>query len=83
MSLVLLSLSACQITKPIAATSNPLGTKSGKSSGKCYFGMCFNVDSSVRTAALNGNITKISTVDYTTKNFLGIVKVHECIVTGE
>lgn len=82
LSCMLMIMASCQITQPIAATSNPLGTKAGKSSGKCYFGLCFNVDASVRTAALNGGITQISTVDYSVKNFLGIVQVHECIVTG-
>ena len=76
-------LSSCSITTPIAATSNPIGSKMGKSSGYCYFGMCFNVDASVMTAAKNGGITKISTVDYRRKNILGIVQIHECIVSGE
>jgi hypothetical protein len=55
----------------------------GKSSGTCWFFVCLNVDAGVVTAAQNGGITKISTVDYRTKNFLGIVQRHECIVTGD
>ena len=74
---------SCSVTTPVAATSNPIGSKVGTSSGKCYFNICRNVDASILTAAQNGNITKVSTVDYKVKNFLGIVKTHECIVTGE
>ena len=74
---------SCSITTPVAATSNPIGSKVGTSSGRCYFNICRNVDASVLTAAQNGNITKISTVDYKVKNILGIVYTHECIVTCE
>ena len=76
-------LISCSITTPVAATSNAIGSKVGVSKGTCYFNICREVDASILTAAKNGNITKVSTVDYRTKNILGIVKVHECIVTGE
>jgi hypothetical protein len=76
-------LSSCSLTTPIAATSNPIGTKMGKSSGYCIVGICLKADASIMTAAKNGGITKISTVDYRRKNFLGIVQFHECIVNGE
>jgi hypothetical protein len=42
-----------------------------------------DVDASIVTAAQNGGITKISTVDYRQKNILGVIQKHECIVTGE
>ncbi len=74
---------SCSVTTPVAATSNPIGSKVGTSSGKCYFKICRNVDASIMTAAQNGNITKVSTVDYKVKNFLGIIITHECIVSGE
>ncbi len=74
---------SCSVTTPVAATSNPIGSKVGTSSGKCYFNICRNVDASIHSAAQNGNITKVSTVDYKVKNFIGIVITHECIVTGE
>lgn len=77
-------LSSCSITVPVAATSNPLGGKVGKSSGKCYLGvLCFGVDASIQSAARNGGISKISTVDYHQTNVLNIVITHETIVTGE
>ena len=78
-------LSSCNITLPVAATSNPVGGKVGKSSGSCYLSpyLCFNVDASIMTAAKNGGISKISTVDYKYTNLAGIIHTHECIVTGE
>jgi hypothetical protein len=77
-------LSSCSITLPVAATSNQIGNKVGKSSGSCFLtAFCFGVDASIQTAARNGGISKISTVDYTQKNILGIVITHETTVTGE
>lgn len=84
-------LSSCSITLPVTATSNPVGGKVGMSSGNCYLSspmapqgiLCFNVDASIMTAAKNGGISKISTVDYKVSNMVGIIVTHECIVTGE
>jgi hypothetical protein len=77
-------LASCSITLPVNATSNPVGTKVGKSSGNCFLGaLCFGVDASIQTAAKNGGISKISTVDYQNKNILNLIITHTCIVTGE
>lgn len=77
-------LSSCSITMPIAASSNPVGTKKGESSGTCYLGaICIDADASITKAAKNGGITKISTVDLKTNNILGLVITYTCIVTGE
>lgn len=77
-------LASCSITLPVNATSNSVGTKVGKSSGNCYLGaLCFGVDASIQTAAKNGGISKISTVDYQNKNVLNLIITHTCIVTGE
>lgn len=81
---VAMIMSSCSITLPVAATSNAIGNKVGKSSGTCYLGvLCFGVDASIQTAARNGGISKISTVDYTQKNVLNIIITHETTVTGE
>lgn len=78
-----MALSSCSITLPVAATSNEVGSKVGKSSGKCFLGViCIDVDASIQTAARNGGISKISTVDYTQKNILNIIITHETTVTG-
>ena len=75
---------SCSLTTPIAATSNPVGSKVGTSSGNCFFGfLCFDVDASIATAAKNGGISKISTVDYTRKDILGFLTTHVTTVTGE
>lgn len=77
-------LASCSMTMPVAATSNPLGSKVGTSSGTCYLRvLCFNVDASIQTAAKNAGITKISTVDIQTKDILGIVVTYTTTVTGE
>lgn len=81
---VAMVMSSCSITLPVNATSNPVGNKVGKSSGQCYLGiLCFGVDASIQTAARNGGISKISTVDYTQKNILNLIITHETTVTGE
>ncbi|WP_306643161.1 TRL-like family protein [Sanyastnella coralliicola] len=80
----MIALSSCSITLPVTATSNAVGNKVGKSSGTCYLGvLCFGVDASIQTAAKNGGISKISTVDYTQKNVLNLIITHETTVTGE
>ena len=77
-------LTSCSITLPVAASSNPLGSKSGQSPGTCYLGvLCFDVDASIQTAAKNAGITKISTVDLKTTNVLNIIITYTTVVTGE
>ena len=67
---IALAFASCTVTLPISATSNPIGSKVGKSSGTCVLNICMDVDASINTAAKNGGITKISTVDYRTKKLL-------------
>ena len=42
-----------------------------------------NADASIQTAAKNGGITEISTVDVKTTNILNIILTYETIVTGK
>lgn len=77
-------LASCSITLPVAASSNPVGSKRGQSTGTCYLGvLCFDVDASIQTAAKNAGITKISTVDLKTTNVLNIIVTYTTVVTGE
>jgi len=77
-------LSACSMTLPVTATSNSVGSKVGTSKGTCYLGtLCFGVDASVQSAAKNGGISKISTVDLKVDNVLNLLVTYECIVTGD
>lgn len=82
--LAMLSLSSCSLTLPVAATSNPVGQKVGTSKATGFFGILFfNQDASIKEAAKNGGITKISTVDIKSGNILNLIVTYETIVTGE
>ena len=81
--LVSLFLTGCAITMPVAATSNDVGSKVGTSTATGYLGaLFFDADASIRTAAANGGITKISTVDIKMGSLFNIITTYECIVTG-
>ncbi|MBN9400408.1 MAG: TRL-like family protein ['Candidatus Kapabacteria' thiocyanatum] len=78
------SLTACSLTLPVAATSNAVGSKVGTATATGFLTVLyFNGDASIRTAAKNGGISKISTVDLKHTSILGLVDTKECIVTGE
>ena len=77
-------LSSCSITMPVNATSNPMGSKVGRAKATGYLGVLFfNADASIRTAAKNGGISKISSVDIKASNILNLIVSYETIVTGE
>jgi len=78
-------LYSCSVTHPVTATSNPVGSKVGRAEATQVLGFFFDGgDLSIRTAAKNGGISKISTVDFKTNMvFLGFVIDYETIVTGE
>ena len=80
---MVLLISSCSHISPLTATSNPVGKKVGTSKATFIFGICFGGDYSVQTAAKNGGITKISTVDVRNYNALGVVVTRKVIVTGE
>jgi len=78
------SLSSCAMTVPVSATSNPLGSKVGTSTGMGLLGVIvLSPDTGIHQAAKNGGITKISTVDFKMTNILGLYQGYSCIVTGE
>ncbi len=77
-------LSSCALTLPVNATGNNIGSKVGTAKATGFFGVLFfNADASIQTAARNGGITKVSTVDLKRTNVLNIVTSYEVIVTGE
>lgn len=77
-------VSSCALTMPVNATSNPVGNKVGSAKATGYLGILFfNADASIQTAAKNGGITEISTVDVKTTNILNIILTYETIVTGK
>jgi len=64
--------------------NNPTGSKEGRASGKIWLGLFGNVDNSVQTAARNGNITKISSIQCIEKvGILYLWKEYTVIVSGE
>ena len=76
--------SSCSLTLPVTATSNPVGSKVGRATASGFFGIIFlDDDASIRKAAKEGGITKISTVDIKVSNTLNILTSYETIVTGE
>jgi uncharacterized protein YdbL (DUF1318 family) len=77
-------MSSCSVTLPVNATSNPIGSKVGRATATGYLGILFfDADASIRTAAKNGGITKISTVDVKHGSILNLIVTYETIVTGE
>ena len=66
---------------PLLVTANPEGSKVGTATSKVIFGICYG-DSSIETAAQNGNITKITTVDTDITSVLGIYVEYQTIVRG-
>ncbi len=77
-------LSSCALTVPVAATSNPVGSKVGTSSGMGILRfIILSPDSGIQQAAKNGGITKISTVDFKQTDILGIFQTYTCTITGE
>lgn len=76
-------MSSCSVTLPVNATSNEVGSKTGSASTTSVFGLFFDGgDASIRTAAKKGGISKISTVDFKSTNYLFIIGMYETIVTG-
>jgi len=75
---------SCAVTLPVTATSNEVGAKVGSATATGFLGVFFfDQDASIRTAARNGNISRISTVDIKHTNVFGIIYTYETIVTGE
>jgi len=77
-----LALSSCSIVMPVTATSNPVGAKVGTAKATIIIGLFFGQDASIQTAAKNGGIKEISTVDVKYTNMLNIIQGVETIVTG-
>jgi len=78
-----LAFSSCSVTYPGIATSNPIGNKTGVAERTIVLGLAFgHTDIGVSTAAKNGKITKISTVDWGVTTGL-FTKTYRVVVTGE
>jgi hypothetical protein len=85
LALAAIALMGCPSVKtPVAAGNATVGAKTGQASGSIILGIFGDVDASMLTAAKNGGITKIATVDTKIKTFLGSLFITiETTVTGE
>lgn len=79
-----LALASCATTMPLTATSNPVGSKMGQASATYLFGYIpmGASDMGIYTAAKNGGITKISTVDQKVTPMF-IFTTYATVVSGE
>ena len=89
-----LSLSSCayvpyvaglyhNVSTPVAATSNAVGTKVGKASATNVLGIVATGDASINAAAKNAGIQKISHVDHKNFSVLGLFSKTTTFVYGE
>lgn len=81
----LLLLAGCTTIVPVGATGNPVGSKVGEATGSYLFGffpLKVKNDMGIQTAAKNGGITSISTIDQKISDYFFVVKV-TTVVTGE
>ena len=78
----LIAMTSCSISGPILVTDNP-NEKKGEASYTVILGIFRpkNVDISIKKAAANGDITKVSTVDFRVKSKI-FKKTYTTVVTG-
>jgi hypothetical protein len=72
-----------ELKLPIAAESDARAMKSGTAECMSVLGLVATGDASINTAMRNGNITKISHVDWEARNILGIIGNYKLTVYGE
>jgi hypothetical protein len=88
LALALMSLAACStITTPVRITDNPVGTKTGEATATISYVpligyVVLSGDISLSSAAANGGITRIATVEQRVDTSLFSTKI-TTIVTGE
>jgi len=81
--IVVVFASCTTVNLPATAAGATVGTRTGQSSGMTYFGIFGNADAGMLTAARNGGISRIATVDVQVSNILGIITTYTTTVTGE
>jgi hypothetical protein len=81
---ILLSvMTSCSVSGPMMVTNNKNAGKRGEASRKIFLGISLgHTDLGAITAAKNGKLSKISTVDYKVQGGL-FSKTYSVIVTGE
>lgn len=71
------------VTTPVEATANSVGSKVGTTEAISVLGMVAIGDAGINTAAKNGGISKISHVDMQTYSILGLFGKYTIYVYGE
>ena len=82
----LMLASCCTVSIPVAATSNPVGSKCGETTSYIYLGAfgAKGLDSGIQQCAQKAGIKEISHVDSYIKNyFFGVVQKRTIKVYGE
>ena len=82
-TLTIVLLSSCSVLLPISATGKLDGTKRGTATATNILGFWTDGDASIKTAAANGGITHISTVDTKVTTYLWVFRTVETIVVGD
>jgi hypothetical protein len=59
-----------------------VGTKEGRACARTYLGVYATGDASIQTAAKNGNIKNVTTIDHHAKNLAGVIGDYCTIVRG-
>ncbi len=78
-----IALQSCTVSHPVLVTDNAVGSKTGEASYKVILGFPpMKADASIRTAAKNGGIDKVATVDVVVRGGLFTTTV-TTRVTGE
>jgi len=85
LAFAMIALMGCPtVNLPAAAGGATVGVKTGTAEGSIILMLFGDVDASSLTAAKNGGITKIATVDVKVKQLLGgLVVTYTTTVTGE
>jgi len=85
LAFAMIALMGCPaVNLPKAAGGATVGARTGQSSGSIILFLFGDADAGMLTAAKNGGITKIATVDTKVKNTLGgLVVTYTTTVTGE
>ena len=79
-----IALSSCSVMLPVSASSGTLGgSKVGTATAIGILGFWPNADASIETAAKNGGITKVSTVNVKVSSYLWIVTTYQTKVIGD
>jgi hypothetical protein len=73
-----------ELKLPVTATGEPAkGAKMGTAECMSVLGLVATGDASIQTAMKNGNITRVTHVDWECKNILGIIGNYKVVVYGQ